>query len=281
MATREPLLVLALPLVLGACVRWGVPDDEGFADDFGQSTTNDLTTSTTTDVVDSSSDGGTAGPETGPQRRTRPWPEAWPFAAESRLVVWGHSGIPTTNLQLLANTFYALAGVAPGQRPLTILWIADCDPRIDADGCMAGDVQPFFDMVDGLGTIELASPAMLEPSDYDVVVADFCGPVDGLQIAALLAVGEGVLAMGDRQCATSTGSSAKVANETIAHFGARFISRELQDQRFAVPAEQQVGLLEGVTSLDVAGVSLQETMDPAVAVVETPDGALLGTRGTP
>jgi hypothetical protein len=277
MASRERLPLLATPLVLSACVRWGIPDDQGY----GEPTTYDYDydSTTTVDPDGSSSDEGTTGTEPPPVRRPAHWPEQWLFAADSRLVTWGKSGIPTVNPELLANTFYFLAGVAPGERPLAILWIGDCDPRTDADGCHAGDVQPFFDLVDGLGTIEFAVPRTIDPSAYDVVIADFCGPVDGEWIAASLATGEGVLALGDRACATATGSSAKVANETLTHFGVRFVSDVLLDPRFAVPDDAQTGLLEGVTSLDAQGVSLQATLEPVVVVVETPDGVLLSRRG--
>lgn len=100
---------------------------------------------------------------------------------------------------------------------MTILWIADCDPRTDADGCMAGDVQPFFDMVDSLGTIEFTVPSPIDPYDH----------------------------------------------------------------RFTVPAEEQTGLLEGVGSLDAWDVSLQETIEPVVVVLEASDGVVLSRRSEP
>jgi hypothetical protein len=279
MASRERLPLLAMPIVLmSGCIRWGVPDDPVY---FGESTTYAYDDSTTVDPDGSTSDEGTTAAEPPPMRRPRPWPEQWLFGADSRLVTWGRSGIPTVNPELLANTFYFLAGVAPGERPLAILWIGDCDPRTDVDGCHAGDVQPFFDLVDGLGTIEFAVPTTIEPATYDVVIADFCGPVDGEWIAASLAAGEGVLALGDRSCGTPTGSSAKVANETLAHFGVRFGPHVLFDPGFPVPADAQNGLLEGVTSLDAQDVSLHETLDPVVVVVETPEGVLLSRRGEP
>jgi hypothetical protein len=285
MASRERLLLLATPIVLSGCVRWGVTDDDAYGYDYGESVTYgyDESTSygyddgTTVDPDGSSTDEG-PGVEPPPMRRPKPWPEQWLFGADSRLVTWGKSGIPTVNPELLANTFYFLAGVAPGERPLAILWIGDCDPRTDADGCQAGDVQPFFDVVDGLGTIEFAVPTAIEPDAYDVVIADFCGPVDGEWIAVSLAVGEGVLVLGDRSCGTADGSSAKVANETLAHFGVRFGTQVVFDPAVDVPTDAQNGLLEGVTSLVADGVSLHETLEPVVVVVETPEGVLLSRR---
>lgn len=281
---RMLLLLLATPLVPSGCIRWGVSDQD-FGDDYYGTTYDYYGTTydydddgTTVDPDGSTSDDGTTEAGPAPTRRPRAWPEQWLFGADSRLVTWGKSGIPTVNQPLFVNSFYFLAGVAPGERPLALLWIGDCDPRTDVDGCHAGDVQPFFALIDGLGTIEFAVPTAIDPSAYDVVIADFCGPVDGEWIATSLAAGEGVLALGDRACSTPTGSSAKVANETLAHFGVRFGSPVLE-QRLQVPADAQTGLLEGVTSLDVQGMALHETLEPVVVAAETPAGVLLSHRG--
>ncbi len=262
---RRVFVLVALSTL--GCVRWGIPDDEGFAEDTGTTST---TSTTDSGESDSSSD-------TGPE----PWPEPWPFANESRLVAWGKTGIPTSNLAMLANTYYDLAGVAPGEGPLTILWIADCDPRTDAAGCLLGNVQPFFDMVEGVGTIEFKPLASVDPAAYDVFVVDFCEAVEGEAIAALLAEGAGVLALGDHHCTSAAGSSAKLANATLAHFGVRFGERELYSHDFTVPADAQAGLLAGVTSLDAWGLALQDTIEPVAVVVETLDGAVLSRRSEP
>ncbi|MCX4247959.1 hypothetical protein [Paraliomyxa miuraensis] len=282
MASRESLLLLVTPLVLGGCVRWGIPDDDYGYDDYGyDSTTYDYYDDSTTYDPDgtSSDDGTTTASEPDVHRRpTRAWPEQRPLSPESRLSAWGKSGIPTVNLELMANVFHDLAGVAPGEGPLTILWIADCDPRIDAEGCGVGDVQPFFDLVDSLGTIDFMPPEATDPFAYDVVVADFCEPIDGEVVTVLLEVGMGVLALGDRSCSTPTGTSAKLANDVIAHFGLRFGSQTLDDPRFLVPPEAQSDLLEGIVSIVASHVSLQETLDPAFVVVEAADGVLLSRR---
>ncbi len=259
-----------LGLGLSACVRWGIPED-GFAED----------TSTTASEVDSSEadSDSSSSEDSGPE----PWPEPWSFASESRLVVWGKSGIPTTNLAMHANVYYWLAGVAPGEGPLSILWIADCDPRTDAQGCLAGNVQPYFDMVAGVGTIEFKPLATVDPAAYDVIIADFCEAIEGEAIAAVLAEGFGVLALGDPFCTNAGISSAARANSTLAHFGVRFIDHELYSHDFTVPAEAQTDLLAGVPSLDAWGVALQEASasEPVVVVVTTLEGVVLSHRSEP
>jgi hypothetical protein len=267
MTRRATLRGLVLALTTGACVRWGVPDDDEFGDE--STSTSDSTDSTDTSEADST--------DTGPE----PWPEQQPFSSESRLVTWGKSGIPTTNLALHANAYAYLAGIMPGEAQLAILWIADCDPRTDPLGCLAGNVQPYFDMVTGIGTVEFQPLDSVDPSAYDVVVADFCGPLDGDAIASLLASGVGVLALGDNFCMIEGSSSAERANATLAEFGVRFVDHELYNHAFTVPAEAQNELLAGVTSLDAWGVALQETIDPVVVLVETIDGAVLTKRSEP
>lgn len=224
---------IALPfaLVCSACVRWGIPEDE-FGDE--KSTSSSSGDTLTTSEADST--------DTGPE----PWPEQQPFASESRLIAWGKSGIPTTNLAMHANAYAYLAGIAPGEAQLTILWVSDCDPRTDALGCLAGNVQPYFDMIAGIGTVEFQLLDAVDPAAYDVIVVDFCEPVDGDAIASLLATGASVLALGDRFCTIAGGDAAA-----------------------------------GVTSLDAWGVTLQDTIDPVVAQVSTIDGGVLTKRSEP
>jgi hypothetical protein len=263
MARLVTRLGLVLALTSSACVRWGVPDDDELGD---ESSGSDSTDSTDTSEADST--------DTGPE----PWPEQLAFSSESRLVTWGKSGIPTTNLAMHANAYAYLAGIMPGEAPLAILWIADCDPRTDALGCLAGNLQPYFDMITGIGSVEFKPLDTVDPSAYDVIVADFCEPLDGDAIASLLASGVGVLALGDPFCTVEGSSSAARANATLAHFGVRFVDHELYSHEFTVPAEAQIDLLAGVTSLDPWGVALQETIDPVVVLVETLDGAVLTKR---
>lgn len=281
MPKRTRPILLALPLLIGACVRWGVPDVENDDWSYDDTTTFDEdTTSSTTEPADSSSGGNedTTGSTIPEPTRTPRWPAPWPFGADSRLVVWGQSGIPTANLPVFANIYYDLAGVAPGEQPLAIGWIGECDPRVDPEGCSAGDVQPFFDMIDGLGTIEF-TPSIVDPSAYDVVIADFCGPVDSQEVAALLEAGEGVLALGDDACITAQGiSSARAANPTIAHFGVRFGTQALTDPRVPVPPEAQSGLLEGVASLDAQELLLQRVDESVAIVLGETDQILLSRR---
>ena len=267
----KPGVILVALLTVSGCVRWGIPDDEGIADENGSESDSSNDSSSESDSSSDTTD--TNEPE--------PWPEQWPFSAESRLVVWGKSGIPTSNPTMLTNVFYYLAAVTPGEAQLSILWVGNCDPRTDAQGCLAGNVQPFFDLVDGLGTIEFKTLNTVDPAAYDLVIADFCSEVDGQQIATLLADGAGVLAMGDGFCLLQGRSSAEVANDTLAHFGVRFSDDQLFSHDFTIPVDKQVDLLAEVPSLDAWGVSLQESVGPIEVAAETLDGYVLTRRSEP
>ena len=248
---KPGVIFLVALLTVSGCIRWGIPDDEGIADENGSESdsSNDSSSDSSSDTTDSGE------PE--------PWPEQWPFSAESRLVVWGKSGIPTTNPTMLTNVFYYLAAVTPGEAQLSILWVGNCD------------------LVDGLGTIEFKTLNTVDPAAYDLVIADFCSEVDGQQIATLLADGAGVLAMGDGFCLLQGRSSAEVANDTLAHFGVRFSDDQLFSHDFTIPVDKQIDLLAEVPSLDAWGVSLQESVGPIEVAAETLDGYVLTRRSEP
>jgi hypothetical protein len=161
---------------------------------------------------------------------------------------------------------------------MTILWIEDCDPREDAAGCLAGNVQPFFDMVAGLGTIEFKPLSLVDPLAYDVVVADFCGPVSPEQVGAMLGDGVRVLVLGDYWCESALGVSAVVANQVLEHVGTRFDGDELYNHDFLVADAKQIGLLAGVPVVDAWGLALQEHIDPFEEALGTFDGALITSR---
>jgi len=161
---------------------------------------------------------------------------------------------------------------------MKILWIDDCDPRQDPAGCLAGNVQPFFNMVATLGTIEFKPLSLVDPLAYDVVVADFCGPVSPEQVATMLGDGARVLVLGDWWCQSAAGVSAEIANQLLEHLGTRFDGDELYNHDFLVAASKQVELLEGVSVIDAWGVALQEHIAPFEDAVGTIDGALLTSR---
>ena len=161
---------------------------------------------------------------------------------------------------------------------LNILWVADCDPRTDAVGCLAGNVQPYFAMVDTIGNIDFKPLSEVDPLAYDVVVADFCGPVSATTVGEMLGEGARVLVLGDRWCVRNGQTSAAAANELLEHIGTRFDGAELYDHDFLVSEGRRVGILEGVERIDAWGVALQGLGPEFDELLGTSSGTLLSSR---
>jgi hypothetical protein len=297
--------------LLTGCVRWGVTDEDEDSDGTSTSTSTS-STSTSSDV----STTATTTPDLPPQwpdlvpidpnARVIAWGKtgiptrnldlysnffrslAGPASGGTST---GTSGAATTGGETDSGTMSTSTSGAstggeagstggdpsPGEGSIEILWIATCDPRQDELGCLAGNVTPFFDMVDALGTIEFQPLAAVDARAYDVVVADFCGPVDPLQVLELLGDGGHVLLLGDRWCSSGMGLSADVANDVAERIGIRFTERELYNHNLLVP-DTGSEILEGIDSIDAWGITMQEVGPGFAAVVQTGDGALITTR---
>jgi hypothetical protein len=161
---------------------------------------------------------------------------------------------------------------------LNILWVADCDPRTDEVGCLAGNVQPYFAMVDTIGNIDFKPLSEVDPLAYDVVVADFCGPVSATTVGEMLGEGARVLVLGDRWCVRNGQTSAAAANELLEHLGTRFDGAELYNHDFLVSEGRRVGILEGIERIDAWGVALQGLGPEFDELLGTSDGTLLSSR---
>lgn len=294
MAPRKLYLGL-LAVTLAGCVRWGRDDgddsvgygdwdptssydgspDDATSSSWEETGNEDESTSTTgTPDSSSSSDSGSSSDSTGGEV------DLWPIAEESAVVVWGRSGVPSRNIGLFRNIFTFLAQRPdPALADAGILWIGDCDPREDPLGCLEGNTTAFFEMVDALGTIDFQLLSEVDPAAYDVIVADFCGPVSALQIGMLLGDGARVLVLGDQWCHSGEQSSAERANELLENIGASFNREELYNHEFRVEPPGAGGLLEGLTELDAWGVDLQDVGPQFQSVTKTEAGTVLSVRG--
>jgi len=134
-------------------------------------------------------------------------------------------------------------------------------------------------MVETLGTIEFATLASVDPLAYDAIVADFCGPVSTEQVGLMLGDGARVLVLGDEWCVRDGQTSAALANEILEPLGARFNGELLYNHNFMVSDAKQTALLEGVSTIDAWGLSLQQHDETRfVASASVLGGALLGWR---
>ena len=357
-ASRVLLTISVLCIASNGCVRWGEeeeddndqggcgtsssdPEDDGYTSDPTTPTDDDM------DASDTLASGGDPTIPDLPQ-----WPTPWPIDADAAVVVWGKTGIPTKNLDLVKNIYLSLGadgepgpgssstgstsngtssstdgttgasdtdapdtsggiatdgptsgdtnstggdtdstggdtdstgGDTDGTRPepsagLNILWVANCDPRTDTVGCLAGNVQPYFAMVDTIGNIDFKPLSEVDPLAYDVVVADFCGPVSATAVGEMLGEGARVLVLGDTWCVRNGQTSAAAANELLEHIGTRFDGAELYNHDFLAPEARRVGVLEGVERIDAWGVGLQGLGPEFEELLGTSIGTLLSSR---
>ncbi len=374
--SRVLLTIAVLCIASNGCVRWGEEpeedDDRGGCGTSSSMPTDDGDTNDpswpTDDDMDASDTRSTGDDSTDPTDPTVPdlpqWPTPWPIDPDAAVVVWGKTGIPTKNLDLVRNIYLSLAaggqpdpgtgstsggsssssdgtaggtgatdtdasgttggihtdgttgaatdgpkgttaegtasdtesdtdgtgddtggtgGDTGGTEPepgagMNILWVADCDPRSDAVGCLAGNVQPYFAMVDTIGNIDFKPLSEVDPLAYDVVVADFCGPVSATAVGEMLGEGAHVLVLGDTWCVRDGQTSAAAANELLEHIGTRFDGAEIYNHDFLVPEARRIGILEGIDRIDAWGVGLQGLGEEFDELVGTSVGTLLSSR---
>ncbi|MGH1347765.1 MAG: hypothetical protein ACRBN8_39790 [Nannocystales bacterium] len=366
--SRVLLTISVLCIASNGCVRWGSEEEEeqdsqgGGCGSSSSAPSDDGFTSDPTSPMDDDDDmdeSGTRGSGGDPTVPDLPqWPTPWPLDEDAAVVVWGKTGIPTKNLDLVRNIYLSLAaGGEPGSSststggstagtssstdgttgsadtdattttggvdtdsttggaassttggttdgdtygdtdgpggdtdgdtdgtgpdPLAgvnVLWVADCDPRSDAVGCLAGNVQPYFAMVDTIGSIDFKLLSEVDPLAYDVVVADFCGPVSATAVGEMLGEGAHVLVLGDTWCVRDGQTSAAAANELLEHIGTRFDGAELYNHGFLVPEARRIGILEGIESIDAWGVGLQGLGAEFDELLGTSAGTLLSSR---
>ncbi|MBV1861300.1 MAG: hypothetical protein KUG77_22975 [Nannocystaceae bacterium] len=345
--SRILLTVSVLCIASNGCVRWGEKEEEDDQAGCGSDSSAPADDSVTTDPTfpkedDDMDESDTRGTRADPTIPDLPqWPTPWPLDAEAAVVVWGKTGIPTKNLDLVRNIYLSLAaggepymgssstgspagetssstegttggadtdaagttggvdtdsategtgedtdgtgGDTEGTEPdpgvgVNILWVADCDPRTDVVGCLAGNVQPYFAMVDTIGSIDFKPLSEVDPLAYDVVVADFCGPVSATAVGEMLGEGARVLVLGDTWCVRDGQTSAAAANELLEHIGTRFDGAELYNHGFLVSEARRVGILEGIDSIDAWGVGLQGLGPEFDELLGTSAGTLLSSR---
>lgn len=369
--SRFLLTMSVLCIASNGCVRWGEQEEDDTDQDQGGCGTSssepydDGYTSDPTYPTDDDMDASdTRTNDDGPDDPTIPdvpqWPTPWPIDADAAIVVWGKTGIPTKNLDLVRNIYLSLGapggpdkgtsstggsggsadgstgaadtdasgttggvetdgttggptggatrgdtestsgdtggtggdtdgstdgtgGDTDGTEPdpaarLNILWVADCDPRSDAAGCLAGNVQPYFAMVDTIGSIDFKPLSEVDPLAYDVVVADFCGPLSATAVGEMLGEGARVVVLGDTWCVRNGQTSAAAANELLEHIGTRFNGADLYNHDFLVPEERRVGILEGIERINAWGVALQGLGPEFDELLGASVGTLLSSR---
>ena len=198
------------------------------------------------------------------------------------IITWGHTGIlykdHPGNLRLLRNV---LSDLTRGKRAGRILYTMPCDPRQDAHYCQLADsldeLAGFFATVAKFGKLEFRWAPSVKLSDYTAVIFDSCQASGGIQLLdSYLERGGRALVLGDNFCSIDGLASARSANVVLQGSGLDFSDTDPSAAgTVPVPAEQRMGLLEGVDSLDVFRVAPQRIEHSFVPVVMAPTGVLM------
>jgi hypothetical protein len=216
-----------------------------------------------------------------------------------RIVTWGNTmmkfsgsaafralledyGGDTDDYILVRNILKHLAGKSSDVR---ILYTDTCDPRTDPDVCLIGGLeylQPFYDMIAGIGTITYTDIASAQLADFDVVIADFCSlPSQAYDVLrSYLSSGGPAVVLGDNFCwLGGEFSSADLANSVIGDFGVSFSAYELYEyERLWIAPSEQVGLLSGVSNLSLWRIAPQYISGNFVPIATWNDEVLYTIR---
>jgi len=169
------------------------------------------------------------------------------------------TGGDTDDYVLLRNILEHLTGKSSDVR---ILYTDGCDPREDEGLCDLSEsfdyLQPFFNMVDGIGTITFANMSTVDLANYDVVIANFCSALGNPEpnpeqtaLLAYLAAGRPAVVLGDNFCYYDESPSAAAAALVVMFYGDTITGAETYEtDRLLVPEGFQTGLLAGVTNLN-------------------------------
>jgi hypothetical protein len=171
--------------------------------------------------------------------------------------------------------------VAPG----SVLYLADCDPRRDANLCgEAGsleEIKPFFAAFEAAGRpLFIGVPAEWQDLFlYDLIIVDACGSVAERDyypdLHWYIFAGGKALILGDYYCKADGEPSALRANRLLAPIGLAFTPSDPRDLNL-IPVTGTHPYLAGVRSIDAFRVTPLRLLDPkdktALTLISRPDG---------
>jgi hypothetical protein len=180
-------------------------------------------------------------------------------------------------VRMYKNFLQALAGK---EKDVKILYAEDdnCDPR-QGSTCGIGkleSMQPFFAMIDEIGTIEFHRPNV-DLGAYDVIIADFCQGDEYIianetAIRTFVDTRGGLLVIGSFWCANGTveNSSARVASVFVERYGIEYRNDRGTDSAECVAVtESQEDFMAGVTTLSLRHVGTLAVSAPARRIFGT------------
>ncbi len=158
---------------------------------------------------------------------------------------------------------------------------APCDPRASANYCQISSdfakLQPFFNVISSVGTIDFKAFTSVDPYAYDVVILDCCrtnlAPIRDRLLTYINTTHGGVWVVGSQSCWRASTSSAQLANSILQEYGIRFGSDDPTDRTcHTVSADKQTGILKGINSLSFFRLVPQTVISPGRSVLEDTAG---------
>ena len=181
-------------------------------------------------------------------------------APVGRVVTWGSTGFQfrADQVPFIGRVLAYLTEARQVGGVTRILYTWGCDPRTDAHLCLISDdptqVQPFLDMLAQAGEVDFRQPSESDLSQYSAVFADFSGleAAGEARISDYIQARGRVLVVGDRATATSDHVFSAVRATTVTEsLGLRYSTQDPSAHDIlTIAPEDQVGLLEGVSSID-------------------------------
>jgi hypothetical protein len=208
--------------------------------------------------------------------------------SQASVITWGTTGIMYVsshdNLRMLRNFLSYLGRGHDGGVDIRILYTMECDPRTHQERCwLVSDIErldPFFNMIAEIGSIEFVRPSLVDLYDSDVVIADFCkGAGDEAEIEHIreyVESGRPTLVLAGNHCSLTPGkTSAAAANEVLSPLGLTFSTLDPRDPTvMQVPEEHRTGLLGNVSSVWIWRVVPQSITRNFEPVLESDLGVL-------
>jgi hypothetical protein len=185
------------------------------------------------------------------------------------------------DLRMLQNFFQALGQKQTGLR-IRMINDTGCDPRTDSERCgITSDwsqLAPFFNMIDGIGTLEYGPLASIDPLTYDVLILHGCWTDVGairttLDRFVTTATHGGILVVGSHQCMDLLKvTGAEKANILVSSYGIQYGTASFTRNRCnAVGEVVRTGLMKDVTSSTLLYTVPLEVSAPARTLFATSD----------
>jgi hypothetical protein len=217
-----------------------------------------------------------------------PAPTPTPVPKRVALVSYGYSGMlwagslghTCDDIRMYKNILQTLAQRQTGIR---VLYATDsaCDPRTSSNYCqLVADptlLQPFFNMINSIGSIEFKAYTSVDPYAYDVVILDCCRTnLTTIRDSVLRYINTahgGIWVVGSNSCYRSGTASAQLANSIVQDYGMRFGTEDPVDRTcHSIPADKNTGILKDVASIEFFRLVPQTVTSPARSVIENGAG---------